>query len=60
MAARHEREPDRLPRQYLPEDTSMGRLPQDDLDAIALKPNSRPRGTLGFDTPADALTALLR
>ncbi|PWI10495.1 IS30 family transposase [Streptomyces sp. NWU339] len=48
---------DRLLRQYLPEDTSMGHLSQDDLDAIALKPNSRPRGTLGFDTPADGAVA---
>ncbi|MFD4613529.1 hypothetical protein [Streptomyces sp. NPDC058451] len=45
---------------YLPKGTSIGHLTQDDLDAIALKLNSRPRKTLGFDTPADRLMALLR
>ena len=38
----------------------MGGLTQDNLDAIAAKLNSRPRKTLGYDTPADRLTTLLR
>jgi IS30 family transposase len=42
----------RLLRQYLPKGQSMAHLTQDDLDAIAAKLNSRPRKTLGFDTPA--------
>jgi IS30 family transposase len=50
----------RLLRQYLPKGQSMAHLTQDDLDAIAAKLNSRPRKTLGFDTPADRLAALLR
>ena len=50
----------RLLRQYLPKGQSMAHLTQDDLDVIAAKLNSRPRKTLGFDTPADRLAALLR
>ena len=50
----------RLLRQYLPKGTGMGHLTQDDLDAIAMKLNTRPRKTLNFDTPADRLRALLR
>jgi IS30 family transposase len=50
----------RLLRQYLSKSTSMGHLTQDGLDTIALKLNTRPRKTLGFDTPADRLMALLR
>jgi IS30 family transposase len=38
----------------------MAHLTQDDLDAIAARLNSRPRKTLGFDTPADRLDALAR
>ncbi|MCA1695417.1 MAG: IS30 family transposase [Actinobacteria bacterium] len=49
-----------LLRQYLPKRSSMARLSQDDLDAIAAKLNSRPRRSLGYDTPADRLAALLR
>jgi IS30 family transposase len=50
----------RLLRQYLPKGQTMAHLTQDDLNAIAAKLNSRPRKTLGFDTPADRLAALLR
>ena len=50
----------RLLRQYLPKGQSMAHLTQDDLDLIAAKLNTRPRKTLGFDTPADRLAALLR
>ncbi len=50
----------RLLRQYLPRGVSMSDLTQADLDVIAAKLNSRPRKVLGWDTPADRLTALLR
>ena len=50
----------RLLRQYFPKGTSMAPYSQDDLDAIALKLNTRPRKTLEFDTPADRLATLLR
>jgi IS30 family transposase len=50
----------RLLRQYLPKGQSMAHLTQNDLDAIAARLNTRPRKTLGFDTPADRLAALLR
>ncbi len=49
-----------LLRQYLPKGSSMAGLNQDDLDAIAAKLNSRPRRSLGYDTPADRLAAVLR
>ncbi|MFI6850678.1 IS30 family transposase, partial [Kitasatospora sp. NPDC050467] len=48
----------RLLRQYMPKGTSMEHLTQEDLDAIALKLNTRPRKTLDFDTPADRLEPL--
>ncbi len=44
-----------LLRQYLPKGSSMAGLTQDDLDAIATKLNSRPRRSLGYNTPADRL-----
>ena len=47
-----------LLRQYLPKGSSMAGLSQDDLDAIAAKLNSRPRRSLGYDTPADRLAAV--
>ncbi|MGA5135280.1 IS30 family transposase [Streptomyces olivoreticuli] len=50
----------RLLCQYLPKKTTMGHLTQHDLDNIALKLNTRPRKTLGFETPADRPEALLR
>jgi IS30 family transposase len=49
-----------LLRQYLPKGQSVGHLTQADLDAIALKLNTRPRKTLDFDTPAHRMAALLR
>ncbi|CAL9331285.1 IS30 family transposase ISAhy3 [Streptomyces sp. enrichment culture] len=51
---------DRLLRQYFPKDTSMADITQDDLDALAAKLNDRPRKTLGHDTPAARIAALLR
>lgn len=45
----------RLLRQYFPKKTNLSRYSQQDLDAIALKMNQRPRKTLGFLTPAAIL-----
>jgi len=45
----------RLLRQYLPKKSDLSVYGQRDLDAIALKLNSRPRKTLSYRTPADTL-----
>lgn len=50
----------RLLRQYFPKGVSMRDLTQADLDHVAAKLNTRPRKTLGFDTPATRFDALLR
>jgi IS30 family transposase len=44
-----------LLRQYLPKGCDMRSLTQADCDAIALRLNTRPRQTLGWQTPAQAL-----
>ncbi len=49
-----------LLRQYLPRRLDFRTLTQDDLDAIALELNDRPRQTLGFKTPSQALAEVLR
>ena len=49
-----------LLRQYLPRRLDFRTLTQDDLDAIALELNDRPRQTLGFRTPSQALAEVLR
>ena len=49
-----------LLRQYLPRHVSMRDYSQDDLDAIAAELNGRPRQTLGFKTPSEALNEALR
>jgi len=49
-----------LLRQYLPRQVSMRDYSQADLDDIAAELNGRPRQTLGFKTPSEALTEALR
>ena len=49
-----------LLRQYLPRTVSMRDYSQADLDAIAAELNGRPRHTLGFKTPSEALAEVLR
>jgi IS30 family transposase len=49
-----------LLRQYLPRRLDFRTLTQDHLDAIALELNERPRQTLGFKTPSQALAEVLR
>lgn len=48
-----------LLRQYFPKGTDLSRHDRYDLDAVALALNTRPRKTLGWLTPAEALTKLL-
>ena len=49
-----------LLRQYLPRRLDFRTLTQADLDAIADQLNGRPRQTLGFKTPSQALAEVLR
>ena len=49
-----------LRRQYLPRRLDFKTLTQADLDAIPLELNDRPRQTLGFKTPSQALAEVLR
>ena len=46
-----------LLRQYLPKNADLSWFSQSELDEIALRLNTRPRKTLGFQTPADKLQA---
>jgi IS30 family transposase len=48
-----------LLRQYFPKHTSLARYTHADLQAVALELNDRPRQTLGWASPAHALTQLL-
>src|SRR5690242_5910713 len=50
----------RLLRQYLPKTLDLRTLTQADFDAIADELNGRPRQTLGFKTPSQALAEVLR
>ena len=48
-----------LLRQYFPRGTDLSVYSQAHLDSVALRLNQRPRKTLGFETPADRLQAVL-
>ena len=49
-----------LLRQYFPKGTDLSQFSQAYLNKIALRLNQRPRETLGFQTPADRLRAVLQ
>jgi len=49
-----------LLRQYFPKGTDLSQFSQAYLNKIALRLNQRPRETLGFETPADRLQAVLQ
>jgi IS30 family transposase len=48
-----------LLRQYFPKGTDFTRYGPEDLDAVARALNERPRKTLGYKTPAEAISELL-
>jgi IS30 family transposase len=48
-----------LLRQYFPKGTQLSRHSSEDLDAVALALNTRPRKTLGWKTPSEAFDELL-
>jgi len=49
-----------LLRQYFPKGTDLSQHCPDQLDAVAFTLNSRPRKTLGWNTPAEALDEILK
>ena len=49
-----------LLRQYFPKGKDLSIYPQAYLDKIAKRLNDRPRKTLGFESPADRLRAVLQ
>jgi IS30 family transposase len=48
-----------LLRQYFPKGTDLSRWNAEEIDAVANALNSRPRKTLGWKTPAEALNKQL-
>ena len=48
-----------LLRQYFPKGTDLSSYSQAQLDAVALRLNTRPRMTLGYNTPADKLAEIV-
>ena len=48
-----------LLRQYFPKGTNLARWSAEEIEAVATTLNSRPRKTLGWKTPAEALNELL-
>ena len=48
-----------LLRQYFPKRTNLSIFSQEDLDAVAVKLNTRPRKTLAYETPADRFEAIV-
>jgi transposase InsO family protein len=60
MALGRRRPSERLLRQYFPKGTDLARYSREELDAVAFALNTRPRKTLGWKTPAEALDDLLR
>ena len=48
-----------LLRQYFPKGTDMSRYDERELDVVAATLNGRPRKTLGWRTPAEALNELI-
>ncbi len=49
-----------LLRQYFPKGTDLSRWSRDEIEAVAAALNARPRKTLGWKTPAEALDEHLR
>lgn len=49
-----------LLRQYFPKGTNLGDYTQDQLNLVARELNCRPRKTLGYRTPIDCFSEVLR
>ncbi|WP_234384482.1 IS30 family transposase [Streptomyces sp. MMG1121] len=49
-----------LLRQYFPKGANLSKYSREDLDAVAAELNARPRKTLGWDSPAERFSELLK